>query len=525
MLKARFYRAATNTMMTEVPVGTATFSFEEDTTNKFTFALPLTENIYSLLNSKYYVRFYFKGIFIMEGFMDTPSIKVSEGRTSVSISGSAELIELSKVRSNSGGVYQDSTVLGIIMHLLQQDVSERWTIGDFSTVPNYDIVTTLDLRTEKHLLPQLVNALSSTPNMHYRYGGVSPFNGLRRIDVGSFGTETDVLLTQGTTYGGNIGLVADTINIKEDVSDNILFVECYGGTIKDPITTLDRRITLQDALDADPTLATDPEFPIITINGKLVVKQKLMENETTLSITETFDNIKPTQETIVAADIENAGLALWAQAKAYLTKVNERSATYTVDVLGLDIENVPAVGDKVYFKAAVMAHYIHPITDRSIIWKPIDIDEYFRASSITIKIDNTQVQYQFRLTDGGAIPPDIDIVSMYDLMDPGKEEKTPQDPSLADSEVVEFTVGPGISADCFAGGMPGKLFYAASPATPVGYNRTIAPSDVAIVTPGGSCDISNYPPIGPLTLCLHVNDTWDTSSQITFKVLFFHDST
>jgi len=157
-------------------------------------------------------------------------------------------------------------VLGVFLY------SAGWRIGDISTLANPDAVVTIDLRAENHLLSQIQKLIETLPRTNFRH--VGDRLGYPAIDVGSFGNSSGVRLlkkpdgdfdTDGLS--SDVGFIS-SLKIERSITDIIEAVHGQGGEVTDDLGVL-RTVHLGDHLKAVPTLALDPDFPIVEVVSNL----------------------------------------------------------------------------------------------------------------------------------------------------------------------------------------------------------------------------------------------------------------
>ena len=95
-------------------------------------------------------------------------------------------VELTRVRSKSNAKYQDQQVVAILLDLLTY--APQWALGDFLTMEDFMVRTTVDLRGEKRLFSQITKLMASVPNLFFREGPN------RTIELGIFDRQQQPLI-------------------------------------------------------------------------------------------------------------------------------------------------------------------------------------------------------------------------------------------------------------------------------------------------------------------------------------------
>lgn len=260
--------------------------------------------------------------------------------------------------------FQNTNVISALTSIL--GLSTDFTIGDTSTVSDPSAVITADLRSKETLFSQITGVIESTQDINWRYGGFDGVNHL--IDFGSFGDDSFLKIVKGHNL----------IDIKEKKESNTPYKDVYatGGA------SADVPATLQGALNIQPTLSTDPDYPIVTdARGELVVRNNAVSSGFTVNkefkINKTENSEPPSQ-----LEIDQAGLSLYNHAVRFLQE-NQTKVEYSVTVA---IESLPKVGQTVYLKAEVDEIVYDQFTQREVTVNTFEVDDSFYVISYSVKL-------------------------------------------------------------------------------------------------------------------------------------------
>lgn len=218
--------------------------------------------------------------------------------------------------------YQDVQLTVLLADLLSI-TGGTWQLGSFSSMPDTGIATTIDARDKETLWAQLLEAVKKTPGNFLRYGGQNL--GIKKVDVGSFDTVVGVIAED---------ILLEPMKFKRRANMPIQTMRGFGGK------SGSRIITLKDALDADPSLGADPDFPISSDSqGEYVITNTAIVKGR--SVTKHFNSIKTKNDSApTTTEIQEAGLALY-QATVREIKKNQSSLTVQAKC-AMEIPQVPS---------------------------------------------------------------------------------------------------------------------------------------------------------------------------------------
>ena len=452
--------------------------------------------------------------------------------------------ELTKIRSKTNAKYQDQQVIAILLDLLTY--APEWSLGDITTMIDPLVRTTIDLRGEKRLYSQIIRLIESVPNIYLRE---SPG---RKLDIGIFNTKSYPRLAQiesvnVTTsyveitrqiepYGGEVTFSTEytVIELQEQIKyDDDPEVNPSTPTetiwVDVPVTKVDtvsRTITLNDALDYDPTLATHPNFPIVTDHGVPVVRN--VRDSAVIGAgeyTEQYTQIVPvTRQNPTAEDLEQAGYALWLKTVKELEDRSQHVETWSCK--SRDIPAGFSVGDRLFIQSSARRSFRDPFSGTIIDVGLESVTEWFRVPRYSVDYDSEGVSYDFDLSDTFTLVEDNPFLALYEASNTGLDP-TFSDNSLALSQyaILSVVIPTGQAPDCFNQDDDG-FYEGRTYSVPLG------------TVPGGATGISLYgqpfstqdsatlrlvsPPALPGTpaiVCASVNRGWTTDSTLPVYLL------
>lgn len=259
-LRARFIE--NDVLIADTPVEQANISFRLNQSGEWSLNIPA--NIYAVqeIEEGNLVEIYEDQTLLISGTIQSLSDNTSDNKMTIDIKGRDRTDDLYAKRANTIGIYEDLPLLTILGDLLKR---LDWRIGDISTMEDKTLVTTIDLRTQETLMSQVNKLLESQKNLWFRYGGI--IADYPTIDVGEFQEESGVELylppdsSKIDLWEERQGAII-SLSETQTFTDVIHSVEGFGGDVQDNTGVL-RMISLRDAAVADPTLFSDPDFPII----------------------------------------------------------------------------------------------------------------------------------------------------------------------------------------------------------------------------------------------------------------------
>lgn len=416
------------------------------------------------------VKIIWKGRTLLEGTAQTFNKQYNDVPT-INIRGRDNIDTLYTLRAYSKAYYENLPILVIIEELLRR---ADWRIGDISTMVNKDQLFTIDLRGENQLLAQIARVLESIPNTYYRYGGT--IAGKKAIDIGSFNQQSDVRLYKAMEdafvreLDDNTGVI-NGISVTTTINEIINGIEAIGGEVLDNTGVL-RRINLGDALVYDPTLATNPDFPILTeVSGEVwLVRNNAVPTNVGMQTYQEYTNFTPPKKSTPAnINKQNAsGYALYLKCVKILQDHAGDSNQYKVEVDGgvFDVQ----VGDRIYIKGDWSVQKFNPFTETTEIID-ISLDQNLRVVGVSMNFDDSHISWSFDLLTGSGLKQELGFAAAY-----RKTAVTKQPPAgepvapvfTPDLDTITLTATGGSSDVFLSDGTEAKLFEIPLPGAPVG---------------------------------------------------------
>lgn len=443
-IHVRILDLVTGIALAELQPETITVTRRQDESGEWSFTAPVfMANARQLEN---YARAYIyeDGFLRVDGIVTSVQRAITEDGAKYNVSGSTELYDLSCIRAKSDAHYQDIQVISIVADLLT--LAPGWGIGSLLTMIDPTVRTTLDLRSEKTLLPQIRKALDSVPGCHFRYGGVDPVSGDRLIDIGLFGEASGHLYNQRdhaeasrNLLRSSDGMIEGNITLSVDRGEVLRGIEAFGGSWTDD-SGEERRISLFHALQYNPGLAVDPDFPILTIGSTYVVVNTALWPALGCDKREDYElNVTENSTTPTDAEVRQAGYAVWENAVSELREHAGPEEVYDFVVVGIGAW--PQVGDS----ARVIG------TAREGIEEPVTVNDDLRLIEHTWTAQGDTVIHTFKATTGEAIPPSMSSVSLFDVLDKPRRKIGSGISAAIQSIVAQGSsglIGPGLASNC-----------------------------------------------------------------------------
>lgn len=470
--------------------------------------LDLQDDIVASLQATIYVQIYVDGELTISGIVDNIGLNIDK-TPAFSFSVNSEMYELSQIRAKSNASYEDQQVLGILADLLSY--APGWRIGAIITMPDPLIKTTIDLRGEKRLLAQVKKLVEAVPNLFFRYGG--QINGYDRIDLGTFDEHRYPYVSPSEIT---------TLNQQVNYSSVIRRVECFGGTYKTSSGNT-RRINLSNALAYQPSLATDPDYPIVMNKGVYVVQSAdLNVGEETV---ETFSEIVPLiTDSPTAASVQAAGYALYLKARAMLEQSSSFENTWKTSTTSLPPDT--HVGDRVFLQGNAQRIFHDPLSSYEISMEIGHIARWFRISGITHKFTDTDDNFDLKISDNFRLDAVDPIIQLYEAQ-PKPEYTVKGDNPVATKkfDVLHVNIPTGLNPDCFNsdedGYYNGRTYVIPIGTVPVGSTTILRYGEPFSDVSGVEFSILQEPvlPSTGVQVCVSYQRGWNSSYSIDAFVL------
>jgi len=470
----RFFDADTNTVLSDATPESIKISWKLNQSPEWSAGYPKNTLAMKNIQKGNLIEIYKDGGLLLQGILQDFGEKWNNDTIELSISGRGRLDGLYDVRAYSQAYFLNKELLSILTQLLNR---AGWRVGQIKTLVNPTQTLTIDLRSEKRLLAQVSSLLLGIPGTFFRYGGLVA--GKQSIDIGSFGEESGVglyktnpmLLDELTRdFGEQTGII-EKIDVKQALAEIINSVEVIGGDVKDN-TGVTRAITLKDALTADPTLATNPNFPIVTEIANFVyyIRNNAVAITRGSQSTERYTQYTPEKETgnATLAACNSAGLALYNRGVSFLTDHADDVTEYSVDAVGEDL--YVNVGDTIYVKTNVRQPVIDPFSDEIAEYIDSEVDADLRTTQVSLDMGDDKAEWSFDLSDQAILTQEDIFVSVYDET---KRDQPPAGaayaPAFAPSFATLSASQSGGNADTtLSDGTPAKLVTLSLPAAPGG---------------------------------------------------------
>lgn len=420
MIKLRFIDPTTFAAKVDCDVETCDISWRLNEIEDWSASISANVSGINDIVPSDFIEIYHNGELVFEGVFQLLEQTLDDGNK-FKVSGRGILDNLYATRAFSQAYYQDKELVMVVGELLRR---ANWRLGYINTMADKTIKTTVDLRNEKRIFPQITKAIGGVADTYLRYGGY--INGKYAIDIGAFGEESGVeCLTipdgDGTRsfdqdselFGARVGAI-EKISVRENNVEIINSVEAFGGEVTDNTGKL-RLIDLGDALGGVPTLATDPDFPIQTLaTGIYLVRNNAIATTVGSQSLEIFSQYAPekTENNATLAACRAAGLALYYRVVAFLKDHAANDVTYDVPVSGQDL--YLKIGDTVHIKGTYTNSIVDDFTD-DVELLSTTVDEVLRTTSAKVSFAGDTVKWSFSLVEEGSSLTQEDLyVSIYD---------------------------------------------------------------------------------------------------------------
>lgn len=466
-MRVRFFTAATDATRFEAVAEKGELSFNISATPEWNVSVLKSQINADLINAGgIAAEISIDGTLVIGGMCQR--VPESDDASVVTVKGRQWIDTLYDEKAYSQAVYKNTALLIVLGELMRR---RGWRLGDISTMVDKAAVTTIDLRSVEQLLPQITKAIEAAPDMYYRYGGYQA--GKHMIDVGLFGTDSYTTLvspTENPTLSKNVGIIEKST--REITQTNVIReMEMLGGDVQ-VSAAVTRAVNLGDALAIQPALATDPDFPIIVELASFIwkIRNNAIPSTVSVSTLKRLTQYAPekTGTTIIAADIQNAGLALYKAGVTLLKKAGATTEKLSMDVAG-PITMMPKLGQLVYVRCIYVNDVYDPLIETAT-QTTRKVEGYYRVNSIKLGYSGDQLNWNFDLTSGQIDLEGDDFVDLYN--------QTAQQPLPAGAVYVPTftpamatiaqTVSGGLSDTTLADGTPAKLFTVTLPGAPVG---------------------------------------------------------
>ena len=529
LIRVRIENVLTGTTVADLFPASCEISRRQDEAGAWKFTVPMSVATATELENYCRVYFYWSGDLVMDGLVDKVQRKLSGDKVTYDISGLGELADLTRTLSKKDSHYQNVSITAILVNLLAS--TSGWLLGDTSTMIDPSQATTIDLRDEERLFAQLTKTVKAVPSTHLRYGGIDAL-GNRLVDVGYFGVTDQIQLIQGThrptgAEKSDIGFIV-SIDKEENRSELLNQIAAIGGTYTGD-DGVEHDVTLGDALSADPTLATDPDFPIVDLGGgDYVVRNNSLYPSLGASIRKRYEvHITDNDQGVpTTAEVQEAGLAVYWKAKAELMARQEADESYSVEVV--DLGSLPEIGNLIRVDANYITTVLDEFTGDRVQLPNYTIHDMLRVIEWRLKQSGDKVSVNFKLTEGEDILNSDLVVQLFDAIETRRRARLGAGLVSAitngSAQTNSGSEGPGVAWDCTQNsGLRGKSVTVPLP-TPPDWATSVTLGGAPWSDPANSTlEITQYPalPATDLIVCATIDGTnWSTTDQITVYATF-----
>ena len=477
------------------------------------------DNIAVSLQADLVAQVFLNGVMIASGHVDNIGMAFEDDLV-YSFSCNAEMYTLMQKRAKSNSSYQDAQVLGILIDLLTYDTA--WKLGDISTMVNPLVRTTLDLRGESRLLPQIKKVCESVPDVYFRYGG--NLNEYQRIDIGIFDRHKEPSVETD-----------DVISLSHEMTYSTLLngIEAYGGEIE--VAGVKRYINLNDALAYDPALETDSAYPVVSDHGtKMLKNADLAFGE---EIVKYYSEVVPyVKVNPTATAIKQAGYALYQKALTDLKQLNKFENKWDAELRA--IPDGLKVGDRVFIRANAQQSYHDYLSGEILTIQIGQVSQWFRVMALTTEIDDEQMSYSLEISDNYRITKRNLFLHHYELAmiaemaeDTVRADNTANPTPLGTYGIISGTINSGLETNCFNGdgsdyyggrlytiplGVIPNLANGAAPTAITRYDLPFSSTENVEIRVISEASLS--PSVG-LVVCVSINGDWLPDYSVTLYAL------
>jgi len=502
----------------DVPILKASVTWKVSAVSEFTVSVPARS-----ISRK---DAYFADIQIWDGnemiisglVLDTPQIELDlQGVSTLSLRCVDEIGRLTTTRAIITKHVQDEWLPQVITDLLR--VAD-WELGDYSTLLNTGVHVTVDLRNKETLFAQVVEVIKSVPKTVFRYSGINPLTGKRRLDIGYFNRDVDYLI-----QGDNLV----SLKVNHNTAKLVRQLEAFSDALPD------RRITLADALQY-PTINNDPDFaqyPIMydPLRGNYVMINQALTRG--CDIAKSFSMHRTKNEGVPsAAEIAAAGYSVWQHGVRFM----QQSDDYiSASVTGL-FEKLPTVGERMY----VRGHASETVWDTGTLnyreIETFDLQENMRITQVSYDFEKVVTPGHVRhhpiyrrkcnleLTTSDYAEEFDDVQTVVETVQTFKQYDSPGSVKPAGAltyTTISLTAYATDATDLACDNM-GKVYSFPVPSAPAGATSVLA-NIISVSHPSGSYRILQPAafPATPLIVCGQVAGGWGLDNlTLTAQFIF-----
>lgn len=541
MINAKFFRANGEYLYT-VPCGSLNVSYELNAVGTFDFKVESPflrgHTVDRLIRLRVVIQV--DGVERASGYVHSMSMN----KGTYSFRCNSLMDELTKIRSKTNAKYQDQQVIAILLDLLTY--APDWRLGDITTMIDPLVRTTVDLRGEKRLYAQIIRLIESVPNIYLREGpgrtlDIGVFNEqahprLARINTLDVTTSYVDITRQIEPYGGDVSFSVTTVVIElqeqlkyaedPEINPSALTENMWVDVPVERTETTSRTISLEDALDYDPTLATHTQFPIVLDHGVYVVRNVRDDSvDNAGEFTEVYGEIAPaTRQDPTSLELAQAGYALWLKTVKELEDRREHVETWSCE--SLDAPQNFSVGDRVFIQSSAKRAYRDPLSGTIVEVGLESVSQWFRVPRYSVNYNDEGVTYSYDLSETLNLVETDPLLALYETSNNGIDPKF-SDNALALSQyaILSATVPTGLVSDCFnqddAGFFEGRTMTIPLGTTPPGATDITIYGEPFSTQRSASLRVVVAPelPAQPPIICASVNREWSTASTLDVFLL------
>jgi hypothetical protein len=309
------------------------------------------------------------------------------------------------------------------------------------------------------------------------------------------------------------------VTARENDFERVNVIEAYGGKAGSTV------ITLEHALQYDPTLVIHPQYPIVldALSGTYIVQNLALTGgcESTLDFqlhkTENMDGDEPS-----AAEIAQAGYALWQKAVRYFEE-NQRSTHYTAQIVS---DTVPPLNDNGWLSSVVKEEFYNILTARVETRETFAVQDWIRIVRTAFTVnDQDCLEWTVELDTNEYWATEDTELQLYDKLERSDAKDRPLDPLGGQPVLLTIPTSlqhVGVASDCIhqPSGLPGKLFAVPMPSVPAGATSVFAVTSVSPVN--AQVQVTQNPalPATGFGACVTIGAGWTLASDVTLSVFF-----
>lgn len=408
--------------------------------------------------------------------------------------------------------FQNVLVSNAITTLLAFATNTTWALGSTSTLS--DIEITIDTRSEKTLWGQLQKVVQESGNPTYlRYGG--EIAGTHYLDVGVFDFENPYLYA---IHGRNIQSNPKfSLTVKEPLRE---IIPVSGSSSETPVD-------VSIALNLDPSLATDPDFPLV---GTSVINQTITRGtcrRISYSIHKSANDVEPTE-----LEQQQVAVSMVRKAQRDLAQSNPRieldidiflpTQPIIHDKCFVSIDEIEGLYDEYTGQYQQSSSFVFEEWAKIVGWKSDYKERYEDYLSFTGQIESLEL-YSLSLSSGQ----DVQIDDPYEVIYNETKSYTTQDNALSGVGLIAFTDvsvnEQGVISNCVTSALiNGRSFNFPIPS--LNPSTTSIQTKLISITSGYSFEITQQAsfPSNDLILCVFRQDlaNWTVADDCTVIIRF-----